>query len=163
MDWELNERLFKAAMSDSPSDAIAELARAGADPNCVALETGHTPLYCACMTDSVRAVEALLRSGANPNKRFTYRSFVDGRVEADYVALMYARSADVVALLVKRGADVNACAADGVTPLIRAAAFGKLDVLKACLRRALLPFRNAKANMRLPRANWRNQSSSFGS
>jgi ankyrin repeat protein len=62
-----------------------------------------------------------------------YHSPVDGRRESGVVALMFARSAQVVLALVAGGADVNAADEDGLTSLIRAAFWGKKDVVKALL------------------------------
>jgi ankyrin repeat protein len=62
-----------------------------------------------------------------------YHSPVDGRRENGVVALMFARSPEVVVALVAAGADVNAADEDGLTSLIRAAYWGKRDVVKALL------------------------------
>lgn len=111
---------------------------AGADPN-VASKFGHTPLYNACMSGAADSARALLEGGANPNLHFTYRSPVDGRVEADIVALMYTRTAEVAKFLIAAGADVNAADANGTTPLMRAAFKGKLEIVEVLLQAGASP------------------------
>jgi len=130
---EQGKGLFEAALWDSGAEAIANLVKAGADPNCEEVNTGRTPLYVACMSDRVRVIEALLRHGANPNKRFTYRSPVDERVETDAVAILYASSSEAVNALAKAGAEIDATDANGTTALMRAAFNGKVEVVRALL------------------------------
>src|SRR5262249_20246724 len=98
---------------------LEQLLDGGCDPNVAHPVYGNTPLYNACLIDRADMVKLLLRRGADPNKRMTYRSPVDGRVEDGLVALMLARSPEVVAALVQAGADPNLRAADGRTPLTR--------------------------------------------
>jgi ankyrin repeat protein len=130
--------LFKAVI-DSNEVTIEEAIRKGVDPNCVDSFTGKTPLYIACLRNRMHAIEALLRHGADPNKRFTYRSPVDKRVEKDMVALHYATSSETVAALLKAGADVNVADANGTTVLMRAAFHGHVDVVKALLAAGASP------------------------
>jgi ankyrin repeat protein len=61
----------------------------------------------------------LLDHGADPNKRITYRSPVDGRVERGVVALMVAASPEVVTLLLRAGADATVQDEAGRTVLMR--------------------------------------------
>ena len=126
------DKLFRAAGTDDV-EQIRVLVSAGADPNIISPQAGHTPLYNACFGKALRAVDTLLKLGADPNKRFTYRSFVDGRVEADAVALMYAGTAEIAQALIAAGAEVNVADADGTTPLMRAAFRGSLDVVRVLL------------------------------
>ena len=118
---------------DSGAEAVPELVRKGADLSYCDPNMGRTALYAATIANRPRAVEALLQHGANPNQRFTYRSPVDGRIEADRVALHYAHSVEVAAALIKAGADVNAADVAGTTPLMRAAFHGHIAVVRALL------------------------------
>ena len=98
---------------------LAELLDAGADPNMPNPVTGATALYNACAASQVEAVRLLLACGADPNKRITYRSPVDGRIEVGVVALMLCSSDRVIDLLLEAGADVKAQQDDGTTVLMR--------------------------------------------
>jgi ankyrin repeat protein len=137
---EQEKGLFEAALWDCGAEAIPDLVKAGADPNCEEASTGRTPLYVACMGDRVRVIEALLRHGADPSKRFNYRSPVDGRVEADAFAILYASSPQAVSALVNAGAEVDATDANGTTALMRAAFNGKVEVVQALLAAGASPF-----------------------
>lgn len=127
------QSLFEAMLWDCGAEAIPELVRKGADLSYCDPHLGRTALYAATITNRVRTVEALLQHGARPNQRFTYRSPVDGRVEADRVALHYASSPEVAAALIRAGADVSAADAVGTTPLMRAAFHGHTGVVRALL------------------------------
>ena len=124
--------LFEAAGTGEAVKLIA-LIDGGADPNWVAPKVGHTPLYNACVCNQPHIVRALLERGADPNFRMNYHSPVDGRTERCVVALMFARSPDVVAALIEGGADVNISDEKGLTSLIRAAHWGKLQIVEALL------------------------------
>src|SRR5687767_184067 len=102
------QSLFEAMLWDCGAEAIPELVRKGADLSYCDPFTGRTALYSATISDRVRAIEALLQYGADPNQPFMYRSPVDGRVEVDRVALHYAASAEAAGALIRGGADVNA-------------------------------------------------------
>jgi ankyrin repeat protein len=131
--------LFEAMLWDCGAGAVPELVRKGADLSYCDPNTGRTALYAATIANRPRAVEALLQHGANPNQRFTYRSPVDGRIEADRVALHYAHSVEVAAALIKAGADVNAADVAGTTPLMRAAFHGHTAVVQALLAAGAFP------------------------
>lgn len=125
--------LFEVVSLDCRPEVIPELMRKGAnlaycDPN-----NGRTPLYAAVRANRIRAVESLLKNGANPNQRFTYRSPVDGGIEAERVALHYAVSPEMVAILLAAGTDVNAIDVIGTTPLMCAAFHGLVPVVEALL------------------------------
>jgi uncharacterized protein len=124
---------------DCGAEAVSELVRKGADLNYVEPNTGRTPLYAACISDRVRVIEALLCHGADPNQKMTYHDPVDGRVEADGTAIMYAASPEAVTALVRAGADVNAADAAGTTALMRAAFYGKAAVVRALLAAGATP------------------------
>jgi len=101
---------------------VAELARlmdSGCDPNVVHPMTGATALYNACVGGRVDVVRLLLQRGADPNKRITYHSPVDGRIESGLVALMVASSPEVAALLLDAGADPSVRDDAGRTVLMR--------------------------------------------
>lgn len=125
--------LFQAAGSGD-LEMLRQLLDSGADPNWVAIEAGHTPLYNACFGDSAAAVRFLIERGADPNKRFEYHSPIDGRAERELTALMCARSGKVAQALIDAGAEVNVHDAIGVTPLMRAANRGEPEVVRLLLR-----------------------------
>ena len=97
---------------------LERLLDSGRDPNGVHPLTGASPLYNACLAGQLEAVRVLLARGADPNQRLTYRSPVDGRVEAGVVVLMKAGAAPVVELLLSAGADPKARTDDGRTVLM---------------------------------------------
>jgi len=145
------QSLFEAMLWDCGAEAIPALIKKGADLNYVDPYLGRTPLYAACITDRVRVIEALLQHGANPRQRFTYRSPVDKRVEADVTALHYAASPEAVAALIRAGADVNAADATGTTPLMRAAFVACRPVVRALLAAGASPvLRQQKRRGRKP-------------
>jgi ankyrin repeat protein len=127
------QSLFEAVLWDAGAEAIPELVAKGADLGYCDPSTGRTALYSATISSRRRVVEALLQHGAAPNQRFTYHSPVDGRVEADRVALHYVSSSEVAATLIRGGADVNAVDATGTTPLMCAAFHGHIGVVKELL------------------------------
>jgi ankyrin repeat protein len=129
---ELQCKLFRAVIEDNAM-AVEEAIREGADANCVDPSTGRTPLYAACSSDRIRAIKALLRHGADPNKTLTYRSPVDNRVENHVVALHYVTSPEAATEMLKAGAHVNSADAKGSTALMRAASNGHLEVVKILL------------------------------
>lgn len=133
------QSLFEAMLWDCGAEAVPELVRKGADLNYVDPYLGRTPLYAACITDRVRTIEALLQHGADPNKRFTYGSPVDGRVEGDVTALMYAVSPEAASALIRAGAEVKATDANGTTPLMRAAFYGRPAVVRLLLEAGAQP------------------------
>lgn len=127
------QSLFEAMLWDCGAEAVPELVRKGADLSYCDPNTGKTALYAATISQRVKTIEALFRHGARPNQRFTYHSPVDGRIEADRIALHYVSSAETAAAHIRAGADVNAADAKGTTPLMCAAFHGHIDVVKALL------------------------------
>jgi ankyrin repeat protein len=98
---------------------LTRLLDAGWDPNAVHPATGASALYNACCGgQQVDAVRILLARGADPNKRLTYCSPVDGRIAKGIVALMVASSVAVVELLLEAGADPVARSEDGRSVLM---------------------------------------------
>jgi ankyrin repeat protein len=133
------QSLFEATLWEVGAEAIPKLIDKGADLGYCDPSTGRTALYAATIASRLRVVEALLHHGAPPNQRFTYRSPVDGRLEAERVALHYASSADVAVALIGAGADVNAVDATGTTPLMCAAFHGHPTVVRALLAAGASP------------------------
>lgn len=127
------QSLFEAVLWDCGADAIPALVSKGADLSFCRPDTGVTALYLATISNRVRVVEALLKYGADPNQRFSYRSPVDHRLEADRVALHYVSSNDIAGALLKAGADVNVADAAGATPLMLASFHGHVSVVKTLL------------------------------
>lgn len=129
---------FQAAAGDD-LEVLREFLDAGEDPNSVAIGRGFTPLYNACFggafapDKSFAAVRLLLERGADPNKRFEYDSPIDGRLDRGLTALMVAPTADIAEALLDAGAEVNVADEHGVTPLMRAAGSGRVDVVKLLL------------------------------
>lgn len=133
------QSLFEAMLWDCGAEAVPELVRKGADLSFCDPNTGRTPLYAATISARVKTIEALLRHGANANQRFTYHSPVDGRIEADRIALHYVSSAEAAAAHIRGGADVNAADSKGTTPLMCAAFHGHIEVVKALLAAGASP------------------------
>jgi ankyrin repeat protein len=133
------QSLFEAMLWDCGAEAVPELIRKGADLSYCDPYMGRTALYAATIANRPKAVKALLQHGANPNQRFTYRSPVDGRIEAERVALHYAHSLEVAESLIEAGADVNAEDVAGTTPLMCAAFHGHTSVAKALLAAGASP------------------------
>jgi ankyrin repeat protein len=112
--------LLLTAAGDGDLAGIDAAIAAGGDVNAVSGH-GNSVLYNACFADQLQAIAALLARGADPNRRMTYHSPVDGRVEVGVVALMVCRSAAAVETLLAAGADPNVSDNQGSTPLMRAA------------------------------------------
>jgi uncharacterized protein len=123
--------LFTAAGSDD-AGTLASLIEAGANPNTVS-QFGSTPLHNSCIAGCVNATRILLTSGADPNKPYTYRSPVDGRIEDRIVALMKVTKSEVLKLMIEHGADVNIRDANGSTPLMHAAKRGNNLIVQMLL------------------------------
>lgn len=119
----LNERWL---MNASAADVRKEIA-AGTDIEAVHPDQRFTPLMAASRHGNLKAMEALLEAGADPN-----RSSAPGLG----VPLHWAADGQVVALLFDYGAAVDArIESTGSTPLHRAAGDSRLDAMHALIRR----------------------------
>jgi len=116
--------LFKAAYANDVAKVSLAIAE-GQDANAQSQRAGTIPLQLACQGNALDAIKVLLAAGADPNRRFTRTSRVDGRVFAAHVPLMYVTSAEAADLLLNAGADINAMDADGNSPLMSAIQKGK--------------------------------------
>ena len=113
------------AVCEKRLDVIEELLRAGADPNFVSArnrERGnvHSPLQRAAYNPKLLAV--FQKHGAGAGEDFTSELLLG--------AVRRGNLAEVKRLVNEQGADVNATDADGQFPLLLAAAWGKLPVVK---------------------------------
>jgi ankyrin repeat protein len=127
------DELLRAA-GDGEIAQIKSIVDGGCDPNVSHPTIGHTPLYNACIGDHLDAVKLLIACGADPNRRLTYHSPVDGRIEKDIAVLMVARSEGVIDALIGAGADPNARDAQGRTALMRMVLAGNVEAVEALLR-----------------------------
>jgi uncharacterized protein len=132
MDFSARDSLMKSIMEDD-DERVIELISSGisleADPR-----HGNTPLRAASQCGSIRVLRALLKFGADPNERITYRSSVDKLVEQDFTPLMYASNVEAIDVLIEFGAEVNAVSATGLSPIMRAAHFGRADLVESFLK-----------------------------
>ena len=135
---------------DEDRDVVKAGLEMGLDPNmlsnAVGWHLGGMPLLIAAAeANKAKVVELLLDRGVDIEIRYTFTTeYDDGRswlekvpnYTQSYTAL-YAASCsgcqDVVDLLIQRGAHVNATDALGRTPLIVAARYGHLEVVKKLL------------------------------
>lgn len=124
--------IFNLAFRDD-GDGIVSAVLGGFDPNIAHPRGGHTPLQIAAQQGAVNAIDALIRMGADPNRRFDWTSRVDGRVYRNRTALMYASTQAAVRALVSAGADVNAIDDQGWSALARAVDLVVLDVFEELL------------------------------
>lgn len=125
--------IFEAAFNND-SQRITELVSLGVDANNVHSKSGHTPLQVACEANSLEAIVALLECGADPNKKFTKVSRIDGRVIcSESVALMHVLSVQAAATLLKFGANPSIRDGDGRSA-IDWAIFDKNDDLVVFLK-----------------------------
>lgn len=125
--------LFEVVSTDCRPDAIPDLIRKGAKLDYTDPNNGRTILYAAVRANRIRPVEVLIKRGADPNQRFTYRSPVDGVIETDRVVFHYVLSAEMVTALLAAGGNINATDAIGTTPLMCAAFHGHASVVQALL------------------------------
>jgi ankyrin repeat protein len=127
--------------------ALTKLLDAGSDPDLAHPATGATPLYNACAASQLEVVRLLLARGADPNRRITYRSPVDGRVEMGVVALMLCSSVAIVELLLASGADARARQDDGSTILMRLVGLAPPAVFERLMRAGADPAARSNAGL----------------
>jgi len=116
---ELNDLLISAAFHGRQNE-VEDLLRRGADVNTRDPEDGSTPLIVATQRDRTRVVSVLLQRGAD----------VRAKDDTGFVSLVYATKPEIAKLLIEKGADVNARGMDKMTPLIRSASDGLMDMVK---------------------------------
>jgi ankyrin repeat protein len=142
-DTDLVTQLFQAAAKNDVA-AIHHLVGSGVNPNSVS-HYGSTPLHNACMSGSLDAVRALVALGADPNLKYTYKSPVDGRVEADRVAIMATPSAEIAQFLMDNGSNPNAIDGGGNSVLMLAAQRNRPELVRVLISAgARADMRNAK-------------------
>ena len=124
--------LFAAAFAND-SMRLSAAVEYGQDPNRIHPQSGNTPLSVACQCGSGKAVETLLRLGADPNLPFTWRSRISGAQCSGRTALMSASTAEVVRMMSGGGADLNSSDEFGWTPLVHAVDMGNASVFEALL------------------------------
>jgi ankyrin repeat protein len=126
--------IFSASYSGD-TKAIENAVANGVNPNAQHPRAGTVPLQLACQGNAVESVKVLLRLGADPNLRFTWKSRVDGRVMSAQTALMYATSVEIASQLVAAGGDLNARDGEGNSPLVWAIYRGNSDLFRWYLER----------------------------
>ena len=124
--------LFEA-IGNHDRAAVDQLLAGGADPNAISPFHGQSVLYNACVLCDLELARLLLLHGAEPNVLLTIRSVTDSSLDRLVTVLMYVTTADIARLLIEFGADVNLADADGTTALMKAAFFGRDEVVEALL------------------------------
>jgi ankyrin repeat protein len=107
------------------TEQMAHLLKSGAAVNIV--DDGHTPLQWAASAGNHDAVKALLQHGADPNLSGEPNSTTALHFAADV-------SAEMVELLCSAGAQPNSRNDIGMTPVMVAAKFGRLDIVKLLVK-----------------------------
>jgi uncharacterized protein len=118
------------AAGTGDTESLARLLDSGCHPDTPHPTTGATALYNAAFASHAEALRLLLARGADPNRRITYHSPVDGRTEKGVVALMRASSVLVASLLLESGADPQARDDDGRTVLMWLVGAASSDVFR---------------------------------
>ena len=121
-----------AADGDGAGDAAAveTLLRCGAQPGALSPADGTTALYEACARGARRAVAALCRGGADPDRPTARR----GAVKAPLHIAAHRGHAGAIDELAAAHASIDAAALDGSTALSTAAKAGHADAVGVLLR-----------------------------
>jgi ankyrin repeat protein len=101
---------------------------AGIEVNCKS-DDGLTPIHVAAWSRSPRLLKLLLDHGADVNAKTTWGMTALIAVTTDDQSFLPAH-AECTTLLVEHGADVNVQDSEGSTPLMGAAFYGDLEVVK---------------------------------
>jgi ankyrin repeat protein len=140
----LNEKLRDAVRGGDLDKVEAALAKK-ADPNYIGKDgPQQTVLMIAAESGNVEMVKALLKAGANPNRKMQGNDFWQGKT-ALFFAVEAGQSA-VAKVLIENGAKVNVQQVpSGNTPLILAATAGDLETVKVLVEhKADLNVKDAK-------------------
>ena len=87
-----------------------------------------TALIWACRSDSLGIVKTLIASRANPNaQEIYYPNGNEGQFFKGATPLVACESLELLKVLLKAGAKPNECASDGLTPLMKFSAMGKIE------------------------------------
>lgn len=124
-----HEALIAVAAMQGDPDIIEDLVSHGADVN-AASETG-SPLYWAARQGNLEAVRALLARGADVKYRAPHGGTALHATTGD------SNDVRIAQLLLDRGADLEV-RQDGMTPLMMAALFGRLDWVRLFIQRGAL-------------------------
>lgn len=119
---------FMEALNKRDTVTVIKMLKDGYDINKADKNNGMTPLIIACREDNYGMAKFLLDHGA----KVDYPRSPKGRTPL-MVACAYFGCVGICKLLLDHGANVNAVADDGTTPLIIAAAGGKIDMVKLFL------------------------------
>jgi ankyrin repeat protein len=123
--------LFDLALSNDAAGLGAALA-AGADPEESHPQSGMTLLAAAQQANAHEAMRVLLAAGADPNRRYTWRSRMSEAIRVDEVALHFADPA-AIRLLHDAGAELDAANTQGWTALAYAVSHGELETVECLL------------------------------
>lgn len=119
---DLDENLFKAVENNHP-EAARFLLKRGANAESHDLKTGSTPLIIAILKENMETVQALIESGANPDKK--NRTGV-----APLSIAANNGNFEIVKFLLENNAEVNIQNHNGFVPLHDAIENGKIDIVK---------------------------------
>lgn len=122
----VNNTALMAAVRGKQSDIVLLLLKAGVKNIDAKDIAGFTALHRAAWIGLPKAVEALLKAGADPNLHsdIMYTPLITAAREGH---------SDIVKVLIKNGADINAINNYGLTALMEAAQGGHADVILTLL------------------------------